>query len=83
MKNPDRSEGLPRGMGNGTLGRSATEQERPSCVALEWENGGYKPKAKACRAQRESEGGIVPMTAGRTKTRGGKAPCFSYASARR
>lgn len=63
-KNPERSEGLLRGMGNGTLGRSAAEQERPSCAALGWESDGYKPKAKARRAQRESEEAVVPVIAG-------------------
>lgn len=59
-KNPERSEGLLRGMGNGTSRRRTTEQERPSCAALQWESGRDKAKPKPGRAQRESEGGIVP-----------------------
>ncbi len=37
----------------------------------------YKPKAKACAAQRESEGAIVPAKA--VKAAGGRGPCFGCA----
>jgi len=40
----------------------------------------YKPMAKASGAQRESEGGIVPLMAVLQNTDGGKAPCFGDAS---
>jgi len=59
-KNPESSAGLLRGMGNGTSGRSSTEQERPSCAAAKAEGGRDKAKPKQARAQRESEGGVVP-----------------------
>jgi hypothetical protein len=39
-----------------------TEQERPVPAAKSGEGGPYKPKVKAERAGRESEGFIVPMT---------------------
>ena len=55
-KNPDGSEGLLRGMGNGTSRRRTTEQERPSCVVLEWTSGGDKAKPKL-RARRGSPRG--------------------------
>lgn len=40
----------------------------------------YKPMAKASGAQRESEGGVVPLRAARHNAAGGKAPCFGDAS---
>jgi len=39
----------------------------------------YKPSVKAGAAQRESEGGIVPLRAVQENTVGGKAPCFGSA----
>ena len=41
------------------------------------EGGSYKPRAKGGRAERESEGLIVPMKAG--KPAGGRGPCFGRA----
>ncbi len=63
-KNPGSSAGLLRGMGGGTIGRFAMEQERPSWVALEWASLAYKAEPKALGAQRESEEPIVPMKGG-------------------
>lgn len=80
-KNPESSEGLLRGRGNGTSRRRTTEQERPSCVILQWMSEGDKAKPKPRRAQRESEGVIVPRKAETAELRRGKDPCFGRASA--
>jgi RNA-directed DNA polymerase len=39
------------------------------------QGGSYKPKAKSSRAQRESEGIVVPLMAVANKAAGGKGPC--------
>jgi hypothetical protein len=50
--------------GGGTLGRSRTEQERPSPAALSGKDRGYKAgRLKSHGAGRESEGFVVPMKA--------------------
>lgn len=78
-KNPESSAGLLRGMGSGTGGRSAAEQERPYRVALEWADRAYKAEPKAPGARRESEGVIVPRTARKVEPRAGKDPCLGRA----
>jgi RNA-directed DNA polymerase len=75
-KNPERGEGLLRGTGNGTSGRSAAEQERPSCAALRWECGRDKAKPKHDRAQRESDGVVVPMKAVQDNAAEGRTPAL-------
>ena len=44
------------------------------------EGGGYKPKVKSCRVERESEGPIVAGKA--VKAAGAKGPCFDRACVR-
>jgi hypothetical protein len=57
--------GLLRGTGDGTIGRPATEQERPSLAALEWDSRSDKAEPKRDGAERESEEAVVPMKRGR------------------
>jgi hypothetical protein len=71
-KNPERSAGLLRGMGSGTDGRFATEQERPYRVALEWAGRAYKAEPKTPGARRESDEAIVPMIRRRVEPAVGK-----------
>jgi len=66
-------------MGDGTCSRWDAEQERPDCAAGSGQGGSYKPKVKSGRAQRESEGGIVPVRGAKQNAPGGKAPCFGQA----
>jgi hypothetical protein len=47
-------------MEDGTQRQPGAEQERPSSAATSGEGGAYKPSAKGRRAERESEGFIVP-----------------------
>lgn len=61
--------GLPRGIGDGTLGRPAAEQERPSLAALQWDDRSDKAEPKRDGAERESEEAVVPMKRGRTTSR--------------
>lgn len=75
-KRPERSKGLLRGTGNGTSGRSATEQERPSCAAAKAEGGRDKAKPKHGRAQRESDGVVVPRKAVQDNTVEGRTPAL-------
>jgi hypothetical protein len=44
------------------------------------EGGGYKPSAKSCRVERESEGPIVAMKV--VKAAGARGPCFGRARVR-
>jgi len=48
----------------------------PSAPPLSRPGVTYKPKAKACAAQRESEGFVVPSIAVHGNAAGGKGPCF-------
>ena len=58
-------------MEDGTQRQPGTEQERPSSAATSGEGGAYKPKVKGRRAERESEGLVVPRrTATRTPSEG-------------
>ncbi len=75
-KNPDCSEGLLRGMGDGTSGRSATEQERPSCASPKGEGGRDKAKPKHSRAQRESDGVVVPKKTVQDNAVEGRTPAL-------
>ena len=49
--------GLLRGTGDGTYGRLATEQERPSLAALQWDDRGDKAEPKRSRCQEGVRGG--------------------------
>lgn len=75
-KNPGRSEGLLRGMGSGTSRRSAAEQERPSCAAPKGEGGRDKAKPKHGRAQRESDGVVVPRKTVQENAVEGRTPAL-------
>lgn len=48
-ENPGYSAGLLRGTGDGTIGRFAGEQERPSWVVLDWTIQAYKAEAESAR----------------------------------
>jgi len=65
-----------RGMEDGTQGQSGAEQERPSSAATSGEGGAYKPKVKGRRAERESEGLVVPERPGRRGPAEGRGPGF-------
>jgi RNA-directed DNA polymerase len=52
------------------------EQERPSCAALRWEGGRDKAKPKHGRAQRESDGVVVPMKAVQENAAEGRTPAL-------
>ena len=75
-KNRKCSEGLLRGMGSGTSGRSATGQERPSCAVPKGMSGRDKAKPKHGCAQRESEGCVVPMKAVQDNAAEGRRPAL-------
>lgn len=75
-KNRKRSEGLLRGTGSGTSGRSATEQERPSCAASKGASDGDKAKPKRRSAQRESDGVEVPRKAVQQNAAEGRTPAL-------
>jgi hypothetical protein len=57
--------GLLRGTGDGTCAQPTAEQERPSLVALEWDNRRDKAEPKRAGAKRESEEAVVPAKRGR------------------
>ncbi len=72
VKNPKCSAGLSWGIGNGTIGRLATEQERPSWTALRCVSRAYKAEPKTSGVQRESDESVVPMIWKTTKLPVGK-----------
>jgi retron-type reverse transcriptase len=63
-------------MGSGTSRRSAAEQERPSCAAPKGEGGRDKAKPKHGRAQRESDGDVVPKKAAQDNAVEGRSPAL-------
>jgi RNA-directed DNA polymerase len=63
-------------MGSGTWRRSAAEQERPSCAAPKGEGGRDKAKPKHGRAQRESDGVVVPRKAAQENAAEGRTPAL-------
>ena len=66
----------PAGYGGGHADRSSVRDRRdPSRRPTLGEGGPYKPMAKGDRAERESEGSIVPPTPAANAGRG-KGPCF-------
>jgi hypothetical protein len=67
-----------RGTGSGTYARVGSGQERPVCAAWSGKDRSYKPMVKASGAQRESDGVVVLMTAGRNLAVG-KDPDFGHA----
>jgi hypothetical protein len=61
---PERVLDFPGVPGDGTLGKSSTEQERPSLAAKSGKDRAYKAgRLKANGARRESEGFVVPKKA--------------------
>ena len=67
-----------RGTGSGTCAGVGSGQERPVCAALSGKDRWYKPMVKASGAQRESDGVVVLVTAGRNLAVG-KDPGFGHA----
>jgi hypothetical protein len=62
-------------------GESSIRNRRgPPRQLLSERSGTYKPKAKWCRVERESEGFVVPVKAG--KLAGGKGPYFGHVCVR-
>jgi hypothetical protein len=74
---------------SGVLGAARVQGETrntrgPSALPSSRQGGSYKPKAKSSAAQRESEGVVVPVSAGQpartnvvqNNAAGGKGPCF-------
>ena len=51
----------------------------PSARPRSGQSGAYKPKVKSRRAQRESEGVVLPMMVATNNAAGGKDPCFGHA----
>ena len=51
----------------------------PSAWPWSGQSASYKPKAKSSRAQRESEGIVVPAIVATNNAAGGKGPCFGRA----
>jgi len=68
-------------MEDGTQRQPGTEQERPSSAATSGEGGAYKPEAKGRRAERESEGLVVPKKSGRRGPAEGRGPGFVASAA--
>jgi hypothetical protein len=65
--------GAARGHGEGRNTRG------PSAPPESGQRGSYKPRAKSSRAQRESEGVVVPLIVVANNATGGKNPCFGPA----
>ena len=58
---------------------SVWNRRDPSAQPLSGHCDAYKPKVKSRRAQRESEGVVVPLRVVTNNTTGGKGPCFGHA----
>jgi hypothetical protein len=58
---------------------SMRNRRDPSAQPVSGQGGAYKPKVKSRRAQRESEGVVVPSMAAKNNAAGGKGPCFGHA----
>ena len=58
---------------------SAWNRRDPSAWPPSGQGGAYKPKVKSRRAQRESEGVVVPLRVVTNNTTGGKDLCFGHA----
>lgn len=71
------SVGFFRGTGSGTCAWFGSGQERPVCAAWSGKDRSYKPMVKTVGAQRESDGVIVLVIAGRNPA-GGKDPGFGH-----
>jgi hypothetical protein len=72
---PERVEDLPGVWGAARSQGSVRNRRDPSAQPESGQGGSYKPKAKSSRAQRESEGAVVPMMSVANKALGGKGPC--------
>src|SRR5437773_3623688 len=58
---------------------SVWNRRDPSAQPLSGQGGSYKPMVKSRRAQRESEGVVLPMMVATNNATGGKGPCFGHA----
>ena len=58
---------------------SVWNRRDPSARPTSGQSGAYKPKVKSRRAQRESEGVVLPMMVATNNATGGKDPCFGHA----
>ena len=68
------------GVGGAARGQGDERNTRgPSVRPGSGQRGSYKPTAKSSRAQRESEGAVVPWMAATNNVVGGKDPCFGRA----
>ena len=57
---------------------SVWNRRDPSARPVSGRGGSYKPMVKSSRAQRESEGIVVPMRVVTNNATGGKGPCFGH-----
>jgi DNA replication protein DnaC len=73
IASPAGVEGAARAQG------SVWNRRDPSARPVSGQSGAYKPKAKSRRAQRESEGVVVPARVVTNNATGGKRPCFGHA----
>ena len=79
-----RSEAAPAASPAGVWGAARAQgsvwnRRDPSAWPWSGYSDAYKPKVKSRRAQRESEGVVVPLRVVTNNTTGGKGPCFGHA----
>jgi len=79
-----RSEAAPAASPAGVRGAARAQgsvwnRRDPSARPGSGQSGAHKPKVKSRRAQRESEGVVVPLRVVTNNTTGGKHPCFGHA----
>ncbi|MEO7742534.1 MAG: group II intron reverse transcriptase/maturase [Usitatibacter sp.] len=72
---PECAAGFPGVWGAARSQGSVRNRRDPSAQPESGQGGSYKPSAKSSRAQRESEGAVVPSMAVANKAVGGKGPC--------
>lgn len=78
----ERAEG-PSGVGGAARVEGEVRNRRgPSAWPESGQSGSYKPKVKSSRAQRESEGIVVPVIVTTNNVTGGKGPCGGSAGAK-
>jgi hypothetical protein len=58
---------------------SVWNRRDPSAQLTSGQGGSYKPMVKSSRAQRESEGVVLPAMVVTNNATGGKGPCFGHA----
>jgi RNA-directed DNA polymerase len=77
----ERAEGPPGVWGAARVEGEVRNRRGPSARPESGQGGSYKPKAKSSRAQRESEGIVVPVIVTTNNVTGGKGPCGGSAGA--